>query len=419
MRIRSRRLGLCAIIGAVLLSACSLPTLKRPQPTPAISIDLPLRTQAQLRDYDLAVKAVRDQYLDVAVVANWQASVSTYRDRVSAGMDDAKFISTLTDLLSTLHDDDLSIVAPAPQSSTAQTQTAATPTSGIGILAGLPEPDKNRVLVFAVYSGSPAERAGIKPHDAIVKVDGAPVTYEERDTVLSQIRGQAGSKVTLTIHTPGQPDRDLSLTRQPITAGSTFESKRIPGSNIGYILPDSAAVDGMTLAVAQAIRDLSSAQELDGLVLDLRTMQNPQFALTDMLGLFVNGTVANLHTRAGAAKIEVTGKNIAGSQELPLVVLVSDETRGVAESYAGILQELGRARIIGVPTPGRLALITPLTLPNSEAVLLIPTGEFRGVKDQSWYHKGIKPDIPSDLTWEQYTNENDPQIQQALQALSK
>ena len=420
MRIRGFRLGLCAAICTTLVSACTLPafpSLKRPQPTPAISIDLPLRTQAQLRDYDLTVKAVRDQYINQAALAAWQASVDTYRARVQAGMDDAKFASTLSDLLSTLHDSDLSVIAPAPQS--ANSPTATTPLGGIGIIAGLPEQNKDRVLVFAVYAGSPAAQAGIQPHDAIVRINSTPVTFDERDTVLSQIRGQAGTTVTLTIRTPGQPARDLTLTRQTITAQSTFVSKRIEGTNIGYILPDAASIYQMPLQIAQALRDLSNAQALDGLVLDLRTTQSLRFPLTDMLGLFVNGAVATLHTRSAVSKIEVTGKNIAGSQVVPIVILVSDETRGVAESFAGILQELGRAKIIGVQTPGRDALVTPLTLPNSNATLLVPTGEFRGVKDISWYHTGIKPDIPSDLMWEQYTDQSDPQIKQAVQALSR
>jgi len=70
------------VIGMVLLAACSLPGLPRSQPTLAIPIDLPLQTQGQLRDFDLIVKSVHDQYIDPkAVGADWQTAASVYRSR--------------------------------------------------------------------------------------------------------------------------------------------------------------------------------------------------------------------------------------------------------------------------------------------------------------------------------------------------
>jgi hypothetical protein len=58
-------------------------------------------------------------------------------------------------------------------------------------------------------------------------------------------------------------------------------------------------------------------------------------------------------------------------------------------------------------------------LPNTGAQILIPAGEYRGVKDQSWYRRGVTPDITSDKGWEDFTDEGDPQIQQAVKALTK
>jgi carboxyl-terminal processing protease len=412
--------GIVSIVTIALLSACTLPGVQRSEPTAAIPIDLPLTTQAQLRDFDLAVKAVRDQYIDPKAVGNnWQPTITSYRDRVAKGMDDNKFFDTLSELLATLNDEDLALGRPTTQTQTDSSIPISATFAGIGVMASLPGPNQDRILVMGVYPDSPAEHAGIKAHDAIVKIDGTTVTYADRDNLLSRIRGRSGTLVTLSIRTPGQAVRDVSLTRRAIIPTSLMVSKSLPNSNIGYIKPDPSDSHGMRLAVTQALRDLSSEQTLDGLVLDLRTTQNPDFPISDMLGLFVNAQVGTLYTRTGKTKLEITGKNIAGSQELPLIVLVSDQTRGVAESFAGILQDLGRARIAGRQTPGRLALQMPLTMPNTGAVLLIPSGEYRGVKDKSWYRVGIKPDITSDLNWEQYTDDSDPQLQQAVQALAR
>jgi carboxyl-terminal processing protease len=424
MNKRSASVWIVALVGSLILSACGLPglNLNRAQPTAAIPIDLPLKTQNQLRDFDLATRAIRATYIDTnAVGADWQKTVTSFRERVVKGVDDTQFIDTLNELLDTLNDEDLTLSAPTAQPTPAPdaTQPVTAAFTGIGVLVALPEPGKNRILLLAVYPDSPAAQAGLKAHDAIIAIDGSPVTFEERATVTSRIRGLNGSKVTLTIQSPGQVARDMIVTRGAIAPGSTLVAKRVQGTNIGYIRPDFTDAEGMRLAVAQGLRELSTPQTLDGLVLDMRTMQNAGFPMADMLGLFANGAVGTFYTRTAKSKLNVTGKNIAGSQELPLVVLVSDQTRGVAESFAGILQDLGRARIAGTQSPGRLAQLLPVALPNSGALLLIPAGEYRGVKDTSWYRHGITPDIRSDLTWEQFTDEDDPQLKQATQALTR
>ena len=386
---------------------------------------MPLQTQAQLSDFDLLVRAIQAQYIDdKALGADWQAAIGTYRNRVAKGVGDAQFFDALDGLLGVLHDDTLVFARPVTQVQASATGIVATSTvtgsfSGVGVAVSLPEPNKNRLLILKVYAGSPAESAGLQPHDAIIKVDGQPVTYEERDSVLSRVRGPSGTQVTLTIHTPGKGDRDVKVTRLPINATDQTEARRIPNTNIGYIQPDISAPDTVRLDVAQNLRDLSSSQTLDGLVLDLRTVQSADFPLSDMLALFVNGQVGTGYTRSGKGKIVVTGRNIAGSQELPLVVMVSDQTRGTAESFAGILQDMGRARIVGNQTPGQAAIFLPLTLPDTGAQLQIPAGEYRGVKDVSFIHTGIKPDIASDQTWESFTDQDDPQLKQATQALTR
>jgi carboxyl-terminal processing protease len=409
------------------LSACTLPNVQRAAPTPAVPIDLPLRTQAQLRDFDLAVKAVRDQYIDAnAAGAGWQSAINRTREQVAQGLDDQDYVDVLTQLLAALNDADLSVARSitSTQSLTspanASTTSAITSSfSDIGIIAGMPDPGRDRVLVLAVYPNSPAEKGGLKAHDAITRIDDAPMTYAARDTILARLRGESGSSVRLRVRSPGQAERDVILQRAPINAVSAMLSKRIPNTNIGYIRPDPTDGAAMRIFVTEALRDLSAQQTLDGLVLDLRTVQRADFPSTDLLGLFANAQIGTLVDRSGKTKIEVSGKNIAGSQNMPLVVMVSDQTRGVAESFAGILQDLGRARIVGTRTPGRVAVVLPLTLPNTRVQLLIPSGEYRGVKDSSWYKKGIQPDVPSDLTWEQFTDEDDTQLKQAVQALNR
>lgn len=419
MRNTTARLHSLFAICMLVLSACSSSLLRGPSPTPTTPIDLPIQTLDQLSDYDLLVRAVQAQYYaDKALGADWQSAVSTYRNRVVQGVDISQFYDTLDALLGTLHDDDLLLARPRALAS-GVTTTVTTTLSGIGVLASLPEPNKDRLLILSVYPQSPAAGAQLQAHDAIVKVNGQPVTYAQRGSVLASVRGASGTQVTLTVRTPGKAERDVRITRRGITSTVTADARRIPNTNIGYILPDLNTPDTARIDLAQSLRDLSSVQTLDGLILDLRTAQSDDFPLNELLALFVNGQVGTGYTRSGSGKLIITGRNVAGSQELPLVVMVSDQTRGPAEAFAGILQDLGRARIAGNPTPGRAGISLPLMLPNTGAQLLIPAGEYRGQKNTSWYHSGIKPDITSDQSWESFTDQDDPQLPQAIQALTR
>ena len=372
-----------------------------------------------MSDYDLLVRAVQTQYYaDKALGTDWQSAVNTYRSRIVQGVGTSQFYDTLDALLGTLHDDDLVLARPrAPASGVSATVT--TTLSGIGVLASLPEPNKDRLLILSVYPQSPAANARLQAHDAIVKVNGQPVTYAQRGSVLASIRGASGTQVRLTVRTPGQAERDVQITRRTITSTVTTDARRITNTNIGYIQPDLSTPDTVRIDLAQSLRDLSNVQTLDGLILDLRTAQSDDFPLNELLALFANGQVGTGYTRSGSGKLVITGRNVAGSQELPLVVMVSDQTRGPAEAFAGILQDLGRARIAGNPTPGRAAISLPLMLPNTGAQLLIPAGEYRGQKNTSWYHSGVRPDITSDQSWESFTDQDDPQLPQAIQALTR
>jgi carboxyl-terminal processing protease len=413
---------LAGIGGAALLTLTSctggaLSNLfnRRATPVPA---DLSSRVQAQLRDFDFAVQSLKAMYLKGdAVGQNWQKVVDEERDRIVKSNDDEgqQFGESLRKIVDEIKDADVALLAPE------QPQPQGTPQpsySGIGVLVGLPEEGRDRILVLSVYADSPADRAGLKPHDAIVAIEDDPVTFETRNELIPKLRGEEGTQVTMTVRTPGQASREVILTRRPVEPNSPLIFKRLPDTNIGYIAPDPSNMRTMRSDTADALRELNAERNIDGLVLDLRIIRGNEFPLDDMLSLFVNGQVGNVQTRARKEKIDIAGKSIAGSQEIPMVVLVSDQTIGQAEAFAGLMQDLGRAQVIGTPTKGQLAQITTMTLPGSRIQLQIPTGEYIGVKNGNWRGEGVQPNVKSDAAWEEFTAENDPQLQQAIDALT-
>ena len=381
-------------------------------------LDLPAATQAKLRDFDLAIKQLRDTYIAPnAFSDNWLAEVNSFRQKITEGASNDDYLLGFQSLLEKLNDP--SIILQAPATNVASTDTTTSTFTGVGMLVGLPEPGKERLVVRVVYTGSPADSAGIKPHDSILAIDGRRVRYDERDTILSRVRGPSGSQVKLTLKSPGQPEREVSVRRGPVTPDSHTEASRIPGTNIAYIIPNNTGDETLPIDLARSLRDLASDKEPDGMILDLRIMQGSTFPVIQMLSLFANLNVGMRYTRAGQQKLEVSGKQIGGSQDVPLVILISDQTQGPAVSFAAMLQDLGRARLVGSRTSSLVAEPSALSLPNTGLQLAIPSIEYRGVKGQALHRAGLVPDVDTQLTWEDFTAENDPQLERAIDLLKR
>ena len=380
-----------------------------------IPIDLPPLTQAHLRDYDAAIGALKTFYLNEAKVGkDWQAVAAKNREKIANGVENAEFIQLLRDTVSELKDEDVTLL---PPEAIAATVPSTTTYSGIGVVPGLPEQGKDRILALYVYPDSPADRAGIKAHDAIIKINGDGVTLAEGGQVLARLRGESGTKVILTVRTPGEAEREVTVTRRMVKPSSPPVFNFVPDTNIGYIAPDPLNLRDMKTQIADALRALLSERELNGLILDLRVVRGPDFQINDMLGLFVNGPVANVQRRTVKNKLEITGKSIAGSQDVPMVILVSKQTTGQAEAFTGILQSVGRARVVGEPTQGKVAVLNTINLPSSGVRVQIPSGEYLSLKNASWYQKGVQPDKATQKSWEEVTPENDAQLDQAVDLL--
>lgn len=409
-----------AAIGAatvLVLTGCNTQQLlesRRRVAAPTVPVDAPAATQAALRDYDLAVSSLRALYLKAENVnTDWQKLADEERKKIING-EPAQFAESLRAAIDAIKDDDITIQASG---------TISQVFGGIGVLIDLQSEGKERLAVLTVYPDSPAERAGIKPHDSIVAIDGEPVTLEEGPAVLLRVRGEPDSTVTLKVRTPGQQERDVVVTRRVIAASpenTPIVYRLLDNSNIAYIAPNPVNAEFMRDEVASALREMSFDQPLDGLVLDLRTMRGNDFPIDAMLSLFVNGDqVGNIQSRSTKTKIAVRGKGVGGSQEVRMTVLVSEITVGQAEAFAGMLQELGRAKVIGAKTRGHTAVVTRVVLPASRLEMLIPSGEYLGQKNTSWYGSGITPNVVLEQRWEDYTDEDDPVLDRALEELRK
>ncbi len=268
--------------------------------------------------------------------------------------------------------------------------------SGLGI--EVIEQD-GQLRIVSPIDDTPAARAGIKPGDTIVKIDGKPITEENIDTMFKDLRGEPGSKITLTIvHDKSDKLIDLPLVREKISVTSVRTREIEPGYayiRISQFQEDTAP--DLEKKVAELIAK-HGAQK--GAVLDLRS--NPGGLLTAAVAvsddLLDAGTIVTTRGRLADANLSFSAHPGDLLNGAPLVVLVDNGTASAAEIVSGALKDNHRALIIGKRTFGKGVVQTVLPL-DAEHAVKITTARYYTPSGTSIQAEGIKPDIAlADLT---------------------
>ena len=238
--------------------------------------------------------------------------------------------------------------------------------AGLGIQIGVRD---GWVTVIAPLPDTPAERAGITSGDRIVAVDGeSTYGWKDQDAV-RELRGDAGSKVQLSIGRPGMEEPlSFTITRAKIHVKSVRIATRLEGG-VGYLQLNTvseASPQEVTSEVARLIDGGATS-----LILDVR--ENPG-------GLLDQGvTLADLFLDPDQAVVETRGRGSGATRtysakkkqtwpDLPIVVLVGQGTASAAEIIAGALQDHDRALILGTPTYGKGLVQTLFQLSKSQAL---------------------------------------------------
>ncbi len=307
---------------------------------------------------------------------------------------------------------------------------------GIGAQLGLKE---NRIIVIAPLKGTPAEKAGIKPGDYILKVDDVDTVSWTVPQAVTKIRGKRGTTVKLTIlHENSQKPLDLSIMRDTILVpsvetwvkkvgeideiGGLEEVKKFDGNKkVAYLRLSrfgDHTNDDWDKAVAEILDVQRGSGTLTGLVFDLRN--NP--------GGYLEGSVfvASEFVKDG---IIVSQKNSDGTKQdyrvdkkgklldLPMIVLVNKGSASAAEIVAGALRDHKRATIVGETTFGKGSVQTPMELKGG-AGLHITTGKWLLPNGDSIAKVGVKPDVEVKLE-DTATATTDAQLAKAVELLLK
>lgn len=278
---------------------------------------------------------------------------------------------------------------------------------GLGVLVGMKD---DQLTVARTYRNTPAYRAGIQPGDVILKIDNKDVSGIDMDTALNLLRGQVGTKLTLTIIRANITNPfDVSLTREEITV-PTVESAMLK-DGVAHI-----TISQFTEHTPQELENnISKLKEenMKSVILDLRG--NPGGELTsavNVAGYFVpKGPVVYIDYRGQKLEEHSAQGNNLG---LPLVVLINEHSASAAEILAGSIKDTSAGTILGQKSFGKGVVQMVFDLGNG-AGLKLTTARYLTPKKKDINNKGIEPDI----VVEQPLEGPDIQLQKAVEVLEQ
>jgi carboxyl-terminal processing protease len=370
----------------------------------------------QMSTFDVMWQDIQDSYIYYdSTDMNWDNLHDEYTSRISSGLTQEEFVSLMHDLETEFPAGSFIYQSRAQrvESDIADSSTY----DGIGAFIGFQEEEIPHVVILGVIEGSPAAEAGLKAHDSIFSIDGNPILLEEGLGAVSRIRGAAGSSVTLDVQSPGGAKRSVEVTRAKLTTTAKLNAYNVPDTDFGYIIFPPIGYQGLDQDVLSAIQMLSNERELKGLILDLRVANASQgWPLDTLFTLFHDGKIGELYNRVQTQPVEVKGQDIAGSQTMPLVILVGENTGGFAEVFAASLQAYKRAAVIGEQTTGDVETQSAFFLPDGSRFFIDSTS-FRLSSGDEIGNTGITPDVPVEAGWDEILPNNDPVLGQAIETL--
>jgi carboxyl-terminal processing protease len=249
------------------------------------------------------------------------------------------------------------------------------------------------VKVVSPIDDTPASKAGILPGDLIVKIDGQPTKGLSMLEAVDKMRGEAGSKIRLTLVREGGKPFDVELTRAVIKVKSV--KSQLLEDGYGYVRITQFQFNTGE-EVGKALNKLrkDNGKQLRGLVLDLRN--NPggvlQAAVEVSDHFLKKGLIVYTEGRIANSELRFSADPVDASEGVPLVVLINGGSASASEIVAGALQDHKRGVLMGTDSFGKGSVQTVLPL-NNDSALKLTTALYYTPNGRSIQAQGIVPDI--------------------------
>jgi len=284
---------------------------------------------------------------------------------------------------------------------------------GVGIVVS--EDENKSTIVIAPQKGTPADEAGIKTGDKIIKVNGEDVSALGSEEVVMRVRGPADTTVDVTI-SRAEETIDLTLTRKSIEV-KTVDSRVI--GTTGYIQITEFTNNTATDFTAQL--DALLAQNITGLVIDLRG--NPGGGVAEAVAIAdrLLGKTTVVYTVDKQGKRSDYNSDDTLSLKLPMAVLVDGGSASSSEILAGALQDTGAATLVGVKTFGK-GIVQEVVGMKDGGGFKVTNSEYFTPNGNNIQGKGLEPNVAIEATDSMknsfLTDEQDVQLQKSLETLN-
>jgi carboxyl-terminal processing protease len=261
---------------------------------------------------------------------------------------------------------------------------------GIGVEVDF---DDGRITVISPVEGSPADRAGIRPGDAIVAIDGQPVRGKRPDALVKQMRGLAGTHVAVTVRREGEKGLlEFDLVREVISVASV--ASKLLDERVAYLRIKGFQL-GTHTELLQAIGKLRDEAKgpIAGVVLDLRN--NPGGLVSEAVAVadeFLSGGVIFSTRHRGRVLHEARALRSGALTRGPMVVLLNEFSASAAELLAGALKDNHRAHVVGTKSFGKGSVQTIVDLPEG-AGLKLTTALYYTPRGRAIQAQGVEPDV--------------------------
>lgn len=292
---------------------------------------------------------------------------------------------------------------------------------GVGIQLGFNK-DK-RLVVVTPLVGTPAEKAGIKPQDIIVKIEDKDTTGITLPEAVSLIRGPKGTEIDLTIFREGEQDsRTFTLKRDTILVKSAEVSFKNTASGKNIAVIKLTRFGERTQSEWEDVVSQVVSQKAEGLVLDLRNnpggyLEGAVYIASEFLD---NGDVV-LQENSLGERIPFKVNRKGSLTKIPIVALINKGSASASEIVAGALQDRKRGRLVGEQTFGKGTIQEAEDLPGGTGIhitvakWLTPDG--RWVNDTEGLEPDVKVEVPKAKEGEEVDQTKDVQLEKALEML--
>ena len=274
--------------------------------------------------------------------------------------------------------------------------------------------DDNKVEVYKVFKDSPAQEAGVQIKDLIVEADGVR-DFETLDELVSIVRGEIGTTVDLVIERGGE-ELAMTIERREIETESIYYE--MLSDTVGYL-----QIAEFNTTTVQQFEDAIEALEASGMtavIMDLRDNPGGDYdsvvAMCDRV--LPEGVIVSVEDRQGGI---FTENSDAVCLDLPIVILVNENTASAAELFTMTLKDYDMAQIVGTTTYGKGIVQSIFRLIDGSG-LKFTTEKYYGPKGNCIQDEGIEPDYIVEFPEEVYedgviTREEDIQLQKAAELL--